>query len=197
MLDLLATAATSAVTLAVAAVVRAPGIPADVRKHDAKIKARDVQFETWTADRNHDLRRDCEALRATVMLAGDPDNAGGEPFARTTELLANAANRQTAAQADRAIAEAKSRALHEWRDESARADEYAAEILAAEGWAHRLYRRAARKPAPAMVGRKRAEPILTAWRKPSSISGERNTFPDDATKRTLDDAIASMPVTGP
>ena len=40
-------------------------------------------------------------------------------------------------------------------------------------------------------------PILTAWRKPSSISGERNTFPDDATKRTLDDAIASMPVTGP
>jgi hypothetical protein len=29
------------------------------------------------------------------------------------------------------------------------------------------------------------------------MSAERQTWPDDATKRTLDDAIATMPVTGP
>ena len=136
-----------------------------------------------------DLFRRAAVARPDAFALVDPTDR--------TSFTDGPVRRLTYAQADRAIAEAKSRALHEWRDESARADEYAAEILAAEGWAHRLYRRAARKPAPAMVGRKRAEPILTAWRKPSSISGERNTFPDDATKRTLDDAIASMPVTGP
>lgn len=42
-----------------------------------------------------------------------------------------------------------------------------------------------------------AKPLLDAWRKPSAMSSGAMTWPDDATARTIADAIALMPVTGP
>jgi hypothetical protein len=44
--------------------------------------------------------------------------------------------------------------------------------------------------------RDRAAPILDAWRKPTAMHPERWTYPNDATQRTLEDTIATMPVTG-
>jgi hypothetical protein len=42
----------------------------------------------------------------------------------------------------------------------------------------------------------KATPLLDGWRMPSGVASGRWTYPD-ATKRTLEDAINSMPVTGP
>jgi hypothetical protein len=187
----------SAITVAVGGVVRAPAIPAAVRRHDAAIASRDAKLETWVTDRNYLLGRECVAIRDTVAPDGDPDNAGDYPLARSMEIMARASHRQTAAEADRAIADARGRALHEYRDETTRASDDVVAVLAAEGWAHRLYRRAFRRPAPRIGAPERVAPVIDAWRKPSAMSSEKMTWPDDATARSLDDTIALMPVTGP
>jgi hypothetical protein len=166
------------VTLAVAALVRAPGIPMDVRRHDAKVAGRDRALETWTIDRNYALRRECEALRTEVPSGGDINNAIDYPGARNMELMAESRRRMAAEHADRSIAYAKGCALHEWRDEAGRAAEDVAGILVAEGWAHRGYRRVFHRSAPGLAATARVAPILAAWRKPSAMSGGAMTWPD-------------------
>ena len=185
------------ITLALTAAVRAPGIPAAVRRHDAQVASRDASLETWVTDRNYALGRECVALRAEVVPDGNPDAASDWPGGKTMEIMARAKHRQTAQDADGAIADARGRALHEYRDEATRARDDVATILAAEGRAHRLYRRAARKPAPSLTAPDRVSPVLAAWRKPSGMSSERWTWPVDATQRTLEDTIRTMPVSGP
>ena len=170
---------------------RSLGIPSDCRGHDAAVSDRDEALATWIADRDYLLRRECKGLRdsaPTAPPAADPAGVYGqdqERFERAMEKL------------DRKIADAKSQALHEYRDEARRARLDVANVIANEGWAHRAWRRLARQPVPALQTPDAARPVLEAWRKPSSMSGGRPTWPDDATKRTLDDAIESMPVTGP
>jgi hypothetical protein len=197
MADPLSVVLGSVIAAGVGGMIRAPGIPADVRRHDAKATSRDKTLETWVTDRNYSLGRECVALRANVTPDGDPNAEADWPGTRTVEVMAQAIHETAAEAADRAIADARSRALHEYRDEATRAAGDVATILAAEGWAHRLYRRAFRWRAPSLAAPSRVAPILDAWRKPSAMSGERMTWPDDATARTLDDAIAAMPVTGP
>ena len=150
----------------------------------------------WIADRNYALSRECVELRSHVTPDGDPDSA--EPgLNRATELMAQAFHGKTASEADRAIADARGRALHEYRDETTRAGDDVGTISAAEGWAHRTYRRVFRKPVPTLAAPAKAAPILAAWRKPSAMSSSAMTWPDDATARTLQGAIESMPVTAP
>jgi hypothetical protein len=72
-----------------------------------------------------------------------------------------------------------------------------ATILAAEGWPHAAWRKLRRQPVPPVTAPDRAARLLDGWRKSSAMNPERPTYPDDATKRTLDDALDSMPVTGP
>lgn len=157
---------------------RALGIPSDVRTHDAAVADRDDQLGTWAADRDVVLRRECLALREVLPPEyGDPSS----PYH-------DAARRK-----DNEIAYAKAAALHAWRDEARRAHLDVESILSSEGWLHRVYRRMARRPRPGLLTLSRAEPLLDAWRKPSSLAGDRLTYPDDATKRTLEDAISTMP----
>jgi hypothetical protein len=180
------------------AVVRAPGLPTDVRRHDAKIASCDAALETWVTDRNHALGRECVAHRDIVTPDGHPERVGpGDGWGHAVELTAQGFHRRTAKEADRAIADARARALHGYRDEVTHAHDAVAEILAAEGWAHHLYRLAFRKPAPTLKTPARVAPVIAAWRKPSAMSPGARTWPDDPTERTLDEAIARMPVTGP
>jgi hypothetical protein len=68
-------------------------------------------------------------------------------------------------------------------------------ILAAEGWGHRAWRLLTKRPAAALTTPDRATPALDAWRKPSSLVGG-HTYQNDATKRTLEDAIATVSASG-
>jgi hypothetical protein len=183
-----------AVGVLLSALARALGIPSEARAHDAAIADRDAALATWVADRNYTLRRECEPIRRNVPPnpTGDaalPDGGGGHDPVKARAYLAQ--------KADVAIADAKGRALHEYRDEGRRARLDVATILAAEGFGHRLYRRLTHRTPPTLTTPDRAAPVLDAWRKPSAMDPERLTFPDDATKRTLEDEIANMPVTGP
>lgn len=185
-----------AVGVIITALARALGIPSDVRAHDAAIRDRDDALATWTADRNYELEQASKAIRAEVnpnpgerIKDGSPEDA--------FHTVATAGYKTQARKADIAIAAARSDALHEYRDEERRARLDRATILAAEGWAHRLWRRVGRDPAPALETPTKAVPVLNSWREPSQMSGERPVHPDDATERTLDHAIAAVRATGP
>lgn len=76
------------------AMARALGIPKDVRLHDAAVADRDEALATWVADRDHELRRICKELRATVAVS--PDEELPERLDKTPPLEAVGPLRQRA-----------------------------------------------------------------------------------------------------
>ncbi|MCA1679462.1 MAG: hypothetical protein LC777_11170, partial [Actinobacteria bacterium] len=108
------------------------------------------------------------------------------------------AHRRGAISADQAVADARSIAIHQYRDQERTAQQDVARILADEGWAHRWYRTLRRQPVPPLTTPARAKPVIDAWAKQSSESSdERPVWPDDARNRTLEEAIASIRPLGP
>jgi hypothetical protein len=194
--DLLVAILGGSVGVLLGAVARGLGIPSDVRTHDAGVADRDDALATWIADRDYVLRAECETQRRSVTPSPGLEPAADVPEHTFWEETARVF-KATADSADRGIAAAKGRALHQYRDEARRARLDRLNILASEGWAHRAYRKITRQPNPELRTPQRATPVLDAWRKPSAISGGAQVWPDDATKRSLADAIASMPATGP
>jgi hypothetical protein len=172
--------------------VRALGVPSEVRRHDAAVRDRDDILATWIADRDYALKRECKALRDKANLQPPPapglDQYGNDPHGDWTSL---------AERLDRSIADARGAALHQYRDENRRARLDMATMLAAEGWPHGIWRRVRKQPVPPLTAPTKATRLLDGWRKPSGTNPDRQTYPDDATQRTLDDALGSMPVTGP
>lgn len=185
-----------AVGVIITALARALGIPSDVRVHDARIRDRDDALATWVADRNYNLEQTSKGIRAQINPnPGERVNDSSPEDA--FHAVATAAYNTQAHNADVAIAAARSAALHEYRDEERRAGLHRATILAEEGWAHRLWRSIGRVRAPAIETPTKAVPVLDSWRKPSQMSGERPVWRNDATKRSLDDAIAAVKAAGP
>lgn len=189
MTDLLTAALGGSLVAALTAAARAAGIPGDVRTHDAAIRDRDDQLATWVADRNYELQRECTALR--LLLGPQPavldDGAGG---VSNWPAMAH--------QTDLDIAAARGLAIHEYRDQERLARIDVAQLLAGEGWPHRVYRKLRRRSVPSLSTPSRAQRVLDSWRKQSSMSSdERPVWPDDATKRTLEDAIANVRALGP
>lgn len=195
MADLLTAAMGGTVVAALTAAARAAGIPGDVRVHDAAIRERDNQLATWVADRDYALGRQCTAIRLKVT-PGPRDAPPPSGIAATV----HEDRASGAAKADRAVADARALALHEYRDQERLARIDIAQVLNAEGWAHRGYRKLPlfrRRPIRSLTTPDRAVPVLNAWRKQSSMSSGRPTWPEDATQRTLDDAIAGVRPLGP
>jgi len=171
-----------AIGVVISALARALGIPTEIRTHDAAIADRDDALATWVADRNYLLGRESTAIRKRDPYQGTTDSA------RNAELH----------ELDLRIADLRGAALHEYRDEERRAGLDRATILATEGWGHRLSRKLASNPARQLHTPEKATPVLDSWRKQSSMStDERPVWPDDATKRTLDDAIKNVRALGP
>lgn len=98
---------------------------------------------------------------------------------------------------DEQIAGLRAAALHEYRDEERRARLDRARTLASEGWAHRLWRWLSGSTPPELQTSSQAEPVIDSWRKQSQMSGAGSVWPEDATKRTLADALRSVRPTGP
>jgi hypothetical protein len=53
--------------------VRALGVPSEVREHDAAIRDRDDQLASWVADRDYDLKRECAGVRDPLPDPPPPD----------------------------------------------------------------------------------------------------------------------------
>jgi hypothetical protein len=166
--------------------------------HDAAIRERDEQLATWVADCDYALGRECTALRQP--LGGDdakvqPLEPGADDSYGDWHDSEKLATKQ-----DCAIADARALALHEYRDQERLTKIDRLQVLASEGWAHRAYRKLPlfrHHPIPVLTTPDRAVPVLNAWRKQSSMSSSRPTWPDDATKRTLEHAIANVRTLGP
>lgn len=176
---------------ALAHALRAPG---EVGNHDAAIRGRDRSLSTWIADRHYAVQQLCELSREAIIptseLPPPPHSWFGEGSGEDPWKI-------QARRADEEIAEARSMALWEYRDECARADLDIERILASERWPHRVYRRLARRAVPRLTAPEQATPIIQSWRLPSAMSGEAQVWPDDATQRTLARALRSIPVSGP
>jgi len=185
-----------AVGVVITALARGLGIPSDVRTHDAAIADQDGALATWIADRNYSLGKESKAIRDGINPDPGESAADGTSGA-AIHAVAVATYNDQARKADIAIAALRGAALHEYRDQERRVRLERASILAGEGWAHRLWRRAAGDPAPGLEAPRKATPVLDSWRKQSQMSGERPVWPEDATKRTLDDAIAGVSALGP
>jgi hypothetical protein len=169
------------------ATARAAGIPGDVRTHDLAIRTRDDQLATWVADRDYALGCECTDLRSRLGPCPAVLNDGAGGVSDWPYRLHRT---------DEAIAAARGLAIHEYRDQERLANIDVGQVIAGEGWPHRLYRRLRRRRVPQLVTPDRAVPVLNAWRKQSSMS-ERPVWPVDATQRTLDDAINGVRSLGP
>jgi hypothetical protein len=184
---LLAAIIGGAIGVVITALARALGVPSEVRSHDAAIADRDDQLATWVADRNYVLGKVSTGIRdRPTTPPPDVHPATGHQFVTTPHQM------------DVAIASERGTALHEYRDEERRAKLDRAQILATEGWGHRLWRKLTSNPAPELHTPEKATLVLDSWRTQSSMSAEhRPVWPDDATKRTLDDAIKNVRALGP
>jgi hypothetical protein len=93
-----------------------------------------------------------------------------------------------------AVAGAKAKALHEYRDEAEGAGIDLARLRAREGAWHSLWRVLRRRPAPRLTAETEIEPFLERWREPVTRHGDSNPItPIDRTRRTFEDALAELP----
>lgn len=185
-----------AVGAILSALARALGLPGDVRLHDAGIRGRDESFATWVADRDSGLARESTRLRS-VLGAGPGERTEDGTAEGTFAAVAAASYNDSAHKFDVLVADARSAALHEYRDEERLARIDRARILADEGWYHRVWRRLTRNPAAELATPREAALLLDAWRKQSHMSGDRPVWPDDATTRTLRDRLDQIRASGP
>lgn len=162
--------------------LRALGVPGEVRGNDAAIGDRDDSLADWVGDQNAVLRQECEGIRAAVgALPADLDDSERAKAVHNVDCR---------------IAASREESLHQYRDEARRAGLRRDEILASEGWPHRVWRKLTNQPPRPLMTPDRAREILDAWRKPSQM-GAKPVPVIDPSRRTLADAIKVMPVTGP
>jgi hypothetical protein len=147
----------------------------DVSDHDAQAHDLNRQLRAWIDDRTRKLVQELNVITNTLNPRG---------------LLYSGIHGGQAA-------EAKTQALHEYRDQRWRTELALQRLAAAEGPWHRLWRgiRDSRAglglPAAAEI-----EPFLARWREPVTRHGSGPTdaaTPFDPTTRTFEDALAQLP----
>jgi hypothetical protein len=142
----------------------------EVDLHDQDAAERNAQLLAWVDDRTLQLAR--EMYQITEEFSGRG--------AFHSSLHANA------------LVGAKAQALHEFRDEEWRARIALANIRAAEGFWHHLWRLARRHPAATLTASADAEPFLNRWREPVARHGDPPATPVDRTRRTMEQARADL-----
>jgi hypothetical protein len=158
-------------SLATAYAIRLTAVSADVRRPDRRARALDEDLECWVMDDHRKLQAEIKTIT-------------GEHNRRNTLMSGMAL-------AD--VAEAKTRALHRFRDRCAESDRALADMLAEEARPHELYRRWTRRSPLRLHGRDRTQPVIDDWRLASTVPGMEDQSPVyDPTRATLDDLIAEL-----
>jgi hypothetical protein len=148
----------------------------EVSLHDEEAAERNARLAVWVDDR-------------TRTLLIEMDRASNELVARG-QLYSGAHGGE--------LAHLKAQALHDYRDENARARIDLSRLRAREGAWHWLGRKLRRRPAPRLTSQTlgNVDPFLERWREPVTRheSGAGPGAPPlDRTTRTTADALAELP----
>jgi hypothetical protein len=160
---------------AFAVAARAASAWRDVADHDAQVADLNRQLRAWVDDRTRKLVQELDGITNSMASRG---------------LLYSGIHGGQAA-------EAKTRALHEYRDQRWRTELSAQRLATAEGPWHRRWRRArSREHGLELPAALDVEPFLARWREPvtrHSTSPTDAATPFDPTTRTFEDALAGLP----
>jgi hypothetical protein len=143
----------------------------EVTLHDFEASERNRRLRIWVDDRTRELTQEISGI--SNRLASDG--------------LLNSGTHGTA------VAGAKARALHQYRDEEEVAAIDLMTLKASEGAWHTLWRVLRRRGGPALTTSAEIEPFLDRWREPVSRHGGEAVTPLDRTRRTFDEALAELP----
>jgi hypothetical protein len=143
----------------------------EVTLHDFEASERNRRLRIWVDDRTRELAQEISDI--SNRLASDG-------------LLYSGAH-------GAAVAGAKAKALHQYRDEEEATAINLMALRASEGAWHFLWRVLRRRGAPTLTANAEVEPFLDRWREPVARHGNDAVTPLDRTRRTFDDALAELP----
>lgn len=118
-------------------------VPRDVEEHNRLACERDEDLAQWVADDHLRLERELRGITNRMAAPGPGEG---------TQLYTGAHGR--------ALANAKERALHGYRDQQRLAERFFAGLAAQEGGWHRAHRRQERVPPLALTSLERIEAVL-------------------------------------
>lgn len=124
------------------AITRLYAIPSEVALHDEIACVLDEDLELWVADDHGSLRRELADIENDMNKRG---------------LLWSSAHGVERS-------DAKSRALHRYRDQKHAAERKLADLKAREHWPHGLWRRLSGRPELGLTAPGRVERVLDEWR---------------------------------
>jgi hypothetical protein len=145
----------------------------EVTLHDYEAAERNRRLRIWVDDRTREVVQEISGISNQLASQG--------------QLYSGAHGT--------AVAVAKARALHQFRDEAEAARIDLMELRAKEGAWHSLWRVLRRRPDPSLTAAAEVEPFLNRWREPVSRHGDdaNPIAPLDRTRRSFDDALAELP----
>jgi len=175
-------------TILYGAVQRFRAVPGEVDEHDRLARARDDDLAQWVADDHMRLTREMRGISNQMAAPGEGQGSQFHSGAH-----------------GRALAHAKERALHAYRDQEREAQRFVAALAAAEIWVHRDQRRQTDKESGLkLTALARVQPVLDCWRSSTwgHPPGVAAADVNDPTRRSLDSVLsdlkseASRPATG-
>lgn len=147
--DLLVGLAGGAIGSLLIYVGRVSAVPAEVARHDRQARALLEDLERWVWDEHRKLRQELDGITNTLAAQGQL-HSGAHGAAR---------------------AEAKTQALQRYRDRRSLKDRAFADLVAAEGWPHDLWRLVRRiNPIDYNIGFD-GSTVIDEWRKPVTRHG--------------------------
>jgi hypothetical protein len=149
----------------------------EIADHDRSVDERDEDLESWVSDRSMVLRRE---LRKITEWHNGEDEQG-----RPRNLHYSGAHAE-------ALAQAKERALHEYRDQERQALRDVAKLHEGEGRFHAFWRRQKRIGPPELTAHHRVQPALDYWRFSITRHGDPPVEVRDPTKETLQTTITEI-----
>jgi hypothetical protein len=150
-------------------------VPSEVREHDRGSRERNEDLESWVSDETRRLKLELDGITEEMNKAG---------------LLWGGAHGV-------AVAAAKERALHAFRDQERQARRDITRLRESETWAHGVWRKLRGRRRPELTASERVEPVLEVWRAPVTRHLADKTDStvvevDDPTRRNLDATITEL-----
>lgn len=193
-ISVLSTLIATAIVGALALVGRAR---TEVARHERLVAYLGKDFRRWVSDRDRLLGHELRGITNTMAAGptfGDLEAAelgGAKPGDEATRV----ASQLYSGAHVRALAEAKRRALHEYRDEAERKLREFEALVEGEGWLHRFVRRRRGLGAPRLKLTRESRDKLADWRKPATNPADATAPPvevDDPTRRELEPELARL-----
>jgi hypothetical protein len=142
----------------------------EIANHDQAARSRDEDLASWVSDRSVVLRRQL----------------------REISELHNADNLYWSSEHANALARAKERALHEYRDQERQALRDVTHLREGEGRAHAFWRRIRGLGPPELTAHHKMQPALDLWRSSITRHGDSPVEVRDPTRESFQSTLTEM-----